>query len=106
LRLVSHGAPAVSRGWWSCYALAVQTELLVVLVAVAVLLGLAVGVMTREILDQRRREIEAEQATLRGKVRAGVRKASEQVAKEAAKASRKGAWWMLKRRLGRKAEDE
>lgn len=81
-------------------------ELLVVLVAVAVLLGLAVGVMTREILDQRQRELEAEQATLRGKVRAGVRKAGEQVAKEAAKASRKGAWWMLKRRFARSDDEQ
>ena len=81
-------------------------ELLVVLVAIAVLLGLAVGVMTREIVEQRRKQFEAEQATLRGRVKAGVRKAGEQVAKEAAKASRKGAWWMLKRRFSREREDE
>lgn len=74
-------------------------ELLVVLVAVAVLLGLAVGVMTREIADQHRREFEAEQATLGGKVKAGVRKGVEQVTKQTVKASRKSAWWMLKRRL-------
>lgn len=74
-------------------------ELLVVLVAVAVLLGLAVGVMIREITDQRRREIEAERATLGGKVKAGVRKGVEEVTKQTVKASRKGAWWMLKRRL-------
>jgi type II secretory pathway pseudopilin PulG len=77
----------------------VPIELLVVLVAVAVLLGLAVGVMTREITDQHRREIEAEQATLSGKVKAGVRKGVEEVTKQTAKASRKSVWWLLKRRL-------
>jgi hypothetical protein len=77
----------------------VPLELFVVLVAVAVLLGLAVGVLIREIADQHRRELEAERATLGGKVKAGVRKGVEEVTKQTAKASRKGAWWLLKRRL-------
>jgi type II secretory pathway pseudopilin PulG len=77
----------------------VPLELLVVLVVVAVLLGLAVGTMTHEIVDQRRRELAAERATLGGKVKAGVRKGVEEVTKQTAKASRKSAWWLLKRRL-------
>lgn len=81
-------------------------ELLVVLVAVAVLLGLAVGVMTREIADQHRRELEAEQATISGKVKAGVRKGVEQVTKQTAKASRKSAWWLIKRRFSPKSPKE
>ena len=79
-------------------------ELLVVLVAVAVLLGLAVGMLTRRIVDQRRRAREAEQATLKGRVKVGLRKGAERVAKETAKASRKGAWWMLRRRIQRMRE--
>ena len=74
-------------------------ELLAILIVVAVLLGFAVGGMIRDITEQRRREIEAEQATLQGKVKAGVRRGVEQVTKQTVKASRKGAWWMLKRRL-------
>lgn len=81
-------------------------ELLVVLVAVAVLLGLAVGVMIRDISDQHRRELEAEQATIGGKVKAGVRKGVEQVTRQTAKASRKSAWWLLKRRLTSKTPKE
>jgi Tfp pilus assembly protein FimT len=83
----------------------VPIELLVVLVAVAVLLGLAVGVLSREIMQQRRRAKVAEQATLRGRVKAGVRKGAERVAKETVKASRKSAWWMFKRRFGRDRKD-
>ena len=82
----------------------VPLELLVLLVAVAVLLGLAVGGMVRDIADQRRHEIEAERATLGGKVKAGVRRGVEQVTKQTVKASRKSAWWMIKRRLTPKDE--
>ena len=77
-----------------------------VLVVVAVLLGFGVGAMVREILEQRRREAEAEAATLRGRVKSQLRKGAQEVTKQAAKASRKGAWWMLKQRLRRKREDD
>ena len=84
----------------------VPVELLVVLVAVAVLLGFGVGAMIREIQDQRRREREAEQATLAGRVKSRLRDGVEEVTKQTAKASRKGAWWMLRRRLRRKRDGD
>lgn len=78
-----------------------QIELLVVLVIVAVLLGLAVGVKVREIAEQRRRDLEAQQASLRGRVKAGIRKGTGRVTKEAARASRRGVLWAWRRRFRR-----
>lgn len=80
-------------------------EVLVVLIAVAVLLGLAVGTMVRDIAEQQRRaKLEAE-ATLQGRVKASVKAGTDKLGKEAAKATRKGALWLLKRRLAGKRED-
>ena len=80
--------------------------MLVILTLAAVLLGIAVGVMTRDIVDQRRREREAAEATVQGRIKAGLRKGAERVAKETAKASRKGAWWALRRRFARKPKED
>ena len=84
----------------------VQLELLLVLVAVAVLLGLGVGAMVREIQTQRRREREAEQATLAGRVKSRLRDGVAEATKQTVKASRKGAWWMFRRRMRRKPDGE
>jgi type II secretory pathway pseudopilin PulG len=83
----------------SRYTAGVPLELLAVLIAVAVLLGLAVGTMIRDIGDQRRRERLEAEATLQGRVKAGVKAGAERLGKQAAKATRKGTWWLLKRRL-------
>lgn len=82
-------------------------ELLAVLIAVAVLLGLAVGSMIRDIADQRRRERVVAEATLQGRVKAGVKAGAQRITKEAAKATRKSAWWMVRQRFFRgKREDD
>jgi type II secretory pathway pseudopilin PulG len=84
----------------------VPIELLIALIAVAVLLGLAVGTMIRDISNQHRRERLEAEATLQGRVKAGVRAGAERISKEAAKATRKSAWWLLKQRFGGKRDDD
>jgi hypothetical protein len=82
----------------------VPLELLAVLIAVAVLLGLAVGSMIRDIADQRRRERLVVDASVQGRVKAGVKAGAQRISKEAAKATRRSAWWLLKQRLGGKRD--
>ncbi|NVB38472.1 hypothetical protein G6O69_11570 [Pseudenhygromyxa sp. WMMC2535] len=82
-------------------------QLLIALSLVAVLLGLAVGMMVREQLEDRRRARAEELSTLKGRVKAKVREGAGRMTKEASRASRKGAIWLLRRRLfgdGREGE--
>lgn len=82
-----------------------QLELLVVFVVIAVLLGFAVGKIVRDQIEAREQARREEMATFSGRVRASVRTGAQRLTKGASKATRKSAWWMLRRRFRRDEDD-